>query len=359
MRLVPVFLLGALVGGCSVGEQVTQGTPAPGGAGLVADVQAPPGDVLVGASGHAPVSAPSLPGEQAPAVSFAPLAEIPVVADGVALNDNGGVAHAGLGDVSCDVYPATGAIGSDYYDLGNDAVLDAGSAATLGAVFLTKTPGQLHVHPVNSGYTEATFALGGVQDARLTSQGFVAVSTTTQGCMAGWFTDSGVLLSTLHFEGSCDGSFTADPVSGLAWLATDSGVLELAPGASRVIDPTPDAVLGFLSHDTQPSLVIGSADGILTMLELDGSTRWSADLGGAIEAVAGDPANGAVFAAVDTFQRRVVMLDGADAEELGGFDYAWSARHLAVSGDGGTVALATEGTVAFHTVLDDSGAGAP
>ncbi|MCB9674932.1 MAG: hypothetical protein H6737_07440 [Alphaproteobacteria bacterium] len=348
MRVLPALVL---LAACSVSERPTG--PAP-------DLSAPPATpapiddpAQPAPSDQGDPDLPTLPvdpgGAGLAAYELPLVSDAGVIADGVAISGIGDMAHAGLGSVSCDIYTTYGSIGSDYYDAGDDTVVDVGIVG-VGEAWLAITPGLVNVHPVGSGQTSQSYSVAGVTDARFTEDGFVAVARTTTGCLAGWFDDAGNVLGTVHFEaGLCDGSFAADPVTGLAWLASDRGVIELAPGDTRVVHP---GVGAHLAYDGD-ALYVGEVDGHLSSLASDGAVRWSVDMGAPIQALAADPANGALFAAVDSFQRQVHMLDAADATELGAFSYSLPAKHLAVSAGGTRLALATTSDVRFHDIIEN------
>jgi len=333
VRLIPLLVL---IAACTAVDRPT---------GARGDGRISAAEALAG------TDAPQLPPDQANAIlGFQFQSELPVDAAGLALSESGSVAHAGLGQVACDVLPHSAVIAADYYDPGDDTVSDGGWFN--GAeVFVTFTPGRVNIHPVGSGSTSDSFGVDAVTDARLTDDGFVAMSRSFTGCMIGWYDSQGALDDATVFGSqgaSCDGSLAVDRATGTVWVGSPEGVLEIDPAGITLVDSTPSAQVAF-----EGGLYIGGADGLLRSLAVDGSAGWVSQLDGPIEALAVDPTQGVLFAAVDSFERRLIAIDSADAIVLGGISYSASAQGIALSGSGYRLALDTSSGVEFYNLIQN------
>lgn len=345
MRMVSV--LAVLAAGCTVESSTGVGglSESPGIDDGVADDSvvfdeapaAAPGD---GQLGNADV--PDAPGPDLWIQSY-----IPTEVNGLALSENGMVAHVGMGDVSCDVSTLSGNISSDYYDDGFDQVVDVGFITPDYAEgFVTLTPGFVNVHPVDSGTTTDTHFLPGVQDVRVTFAGFVALRHDLGQCQVTWMDFYGTQQGTQMIDdGPCSGSFVADD-DGIAWLATDLGVLRVHPSGVEVVDPTSRAELAY-DGDV---LYVGDADGIVRALGQDGEEIWNLDAGGPIEALVADEVSGRLFAAVDHFGRTIDMIDTLDGSVLASETTNASMKKMAVNGDGTILAASTHASVVFYRI---------
>jgi hypothetical protein len=259
----------------------------------------------------------------------------------------GGIGHAAMWDTTCEFDATTGELTLDY-DLPSDdeTIHDVRDGMVIGR-------SDMGVHFIDgAGYQEALDVdMVGVHDVRLIDGGVVALRDHTDGCAVEWAHSGGRTVTTIGDQW-CDSAaaFTADPVSGKAFVTLRGDVIGVDDDGAEVLFSGADQVHWDPTYNRLYAGMTGS--GTVAALDIDGGVEWEIDLGsslhdlddmgtfGGVAVMTGEGANG-----------DLLVLSGEDGSERASIKTPGRAD-IVVSEDGRTLGIVEEWEVYFYDVRE-------
>lgn len=267
-------------------------------------------------------------------------AQLETRARGLALLDDQDSSQVGMAGNTCQVQTSTGAIGADV-DVApgeEDVVTDAFGTDTV-------IIGQAGVYVLDGsgwGGYEPVVSQVGVTDARLTDS-LDVVALSDSGSVS-W--NGGDPVAT---SGASD--FAIDRVSGTAFVVDGSGLSVVTPdGATTTATGNYDLVAYDPASDAVYVATIGGSE--VRALEVNGTQRWAADLGGSITSLDDMGAAGsvAIMMEVPSGMGELVVLDGRSGEQLSSVATPSAADEVLVGNNGESMALVLPNEVHFFSI---------
>ena len=259
---------------------------------------------------------------------------------GLALLDDEASSLVGMSANSCQVDTSSGAIGMDV-DVApgeDDYVTDAvGTDAIIvgqGGVYVLDGTG--------FGSSEPMVPMANVSDARLT-QNLDIVALSNDGTVT-WNGADPVQTS-----GASD--FAIDRITGTAFVVDGNGLTAVTPGG---VTSTAAGAYDLVAYDPATDAVYVAAVGgtEVRALEVNGTQRWAAELGGFITSLddMGSAGSVAIMMELDSGMGELVVLDGRSGEQLSSITTPSAAEQVLVGNNGESMALVLPSEVHFFTV---------
>jgi hypothetical protein len=270
---------------------------------------------------------------------------------GLVLHDGGLRGHAGMFETNCPFETQLGRVTGDYQlpDDGEE-VQDGGESALGPETVVLVIPGTLFLLEKSTGdYVHERHDWKDLVASRLTDDGVVGLVDSRDGCRVEWRTDD-VVTSSVDVDACDQDSFDAsrtgrvaigDPDSG--WLVTPDGAVEMGDAGDLV------------AFDDVTGLVYRSSVGAPDVRAFDpdaGTSAWTTELDGEVQALAAAGGQGAVVVSVELTDGTgaIVWLDGWSGEVLSQVETPSAAPAVTASDDGGTLALVLAEEAHFYTV---------
>lgn len=276
--------------------------------------------------------------------------------NGLVLFEDGETGHAAMYDTTC-VVDSDGAVAADVDVVSEDAeeVVD-GTSTGDGSTVLARTRGELHIIHNSldmSGWSDDAvqthLPVPDVIDARFTDDGVAALA----GCEVRWLdTESGAVNSTMSLaDMDCEGmgqTLDVDAATGTAYVDIAGLVHAVTPDA---VSPVVQGDLFAFSSDEVGVLAADAGQNTVRFAELDGTERWSVDLGAPVADVVDLGARGWMGVMVEMPGERgqLTILDAATGVTVKSFDLPGVADVVA-SANGQTIALVLPRDVHYYNL---------
>lgn len=264
-----------------------------------------------------------------------------VPAMGLALFEDGETGRAGMYATSCPFETSSGNVTGDYDVDGEETVTDGGTTA-LGAetAVLVEPHG---VHLVDSAGLEdlhESFDVVGATDARLAPGGVVVMTRVGGDCALIW------PGSGLSVDVGCGPMDSA--ADGLVVVGGDALVSVTDDGTVDTLD---DGRADFVVVDDAAAAIYTAREGVAEVraFEIGGASRWTAEVDGPVVALAHGGDRGLAVVSIELDDGgRVVLLDGQTGVLIEEIDTPSAVPGLAVSRNGGTIALVLDDETHFY-----------
>lgn len=259
---------------------------------------------------------------------------------GLALLDDQDSSQVGMSANTCQVQTTTGAIGMDVDvapaedDYVTDAVGTDSVIVGQGGVYVLDGSGFGSGAPV--------VEMADVADARLTQNLDIVAVTNT-----GTVTWNGA--DPVQTSGASD--FAIDRLTGTAFVVDGSGLTAVTPDGTT---STAEGAFDLVAYDPATEAVYVAAIGgsEVRALEVNGTQRWAADLGGLITSLddMGSAGSVAIMMELENGNGELVVLDGRSGEQLSSIITPTAADELMVGNNGESMALVLPNEVHFFAV---------
>lgn len=267
-------------------------------------------------------------------------AQLETRARGLALLDDQDSSQVGMSGNTCQVQTTSGAIGNDV-DVApgeDDVVTDAVGSDTVivgqGGVYVLDGSGW--------GGFEPMVTSTGITDAKLTNN-LDVVALADDGTVS-WNGQDPVATS-----GGSD--LAVDRMTGTAFVVDGNGLTAVTPAGATA---TAEGAFDMVAYDPASEAVYVAAFGgsEVRALEVNGTQRWAAELGGTIKSIddMGSAGAVAIMMEADNGMGELLVLDGRTGEQLSAITTPSAADEVLVGNNGESMALVLPNEVHFFSI---------
>ncbi len=262
-------------------------------------------------------------------------------------------AQVGMNEVTCLLGIGTGQINTEWdYPTSRERVEAVGWQQG-EEVVAVMSDDQVHLqrNPNTRSAEHDTVAVPGVRQVRIYPEGFVALTETeANGCAVSFHGDNRV---DVPLE-SCDGvTLAAGPGDDWTYVGADGGLSLVSPNGDLELLMNDGAGLVVWDDLSEALYVADPGDSVLRVIEPDGLTRYTVDVGHPITSIDAQQAVGrAVVSVSDAQAGGIFVIDGGTGEIVASQYTPVSAKDVSASLDGRAFALTTDEAVHFYAVGD-------
>lgn len=278
-------------------------------------------------------------------VSFEHQSQVGTQARGVAFLDDER-SNVGMSGNTCMVDPSSGMISEDY-----DVAVGEMDSVQDGLGTTTLVVGDLgtgvYVVQSGGGGTSPLVNLTDVVAARFSGDGSVAIGQTDG--TVNFVSANGATLGTAQVDTAANfDSMSIDPSTGVAYIPQgDSVAIVDSAGGVETIDAGADVTAFDPVGNVLYVAELGSSE--VRALEVDGTLRWAADVGGPVASIDDMQGQAAVMVGDDSWGE-LVILDGATGAATSQYETPSAANEVIVSDSGHTMAMVLDNTVHYFAI---------
>lgn len=263
---------------------------------------------------------------------------------GVGMMDDGQSADVGMAGNTCrfDIGAAVIGADADVAQGEEDVVHDAFGESSL----VVGTAGVFVVDPGGFAGTTPVIPSGEITTGRFVADGITTVRANRE---IAWSAD-GASVELPDGELVQTEGFTVDRSTGTAFAATGTSLFSVTPAGVTELGGAAD--LAAFDAASGALYVASAGESEVSALEVDGTPRWSLDVGGAVTALddMGDGASVAAMVEAPEGHGRLLVLDGATGEIKMDYPTPSAAPGIVVSPNGRSMAVILRNEVHFFDV---------
>lgn len=283
------------------------------------------------------------------AMTFSHDSQVETMHRGVAMLDDAPSAQIGMVGNTCQADTNTGMIGTDI-DVATGAEESPVDASTTETLVIAEQ-GAYVVDQNSWGMERPVVEANDIVAAQFTDDGIVTLSDNGGTTTVDWFGNNGQPEGSVTLPaGDYNTGLTVDKSTGVVYVPGTDGVVVASQddGATTLADGA-----SLAAWDATANVLYVATEGMTEVraLEVDGSTRWTVDVGAPVVSIDDMGPQGAAAVMVgDQSAGELVVLDGATGAVVASMSTPSAAQQVMVGNNGRSMAMVLPNEVHFFSV---------